>query len=793
MLCVQALLLLAAAALPRGAAAAAAAVAITWMSEPTFPGETLLLHGAGFSSACALTLTPSPPTAAPVTLAALPGQASDASLKFALPLTLPPGALALALACPAAANYSHPALLNAASAWWFQGDVGSAATAGGWLRVLGPTLALQAPASQEAALLRGIRAARDALSAPSAAADAAWEEGSPMAAAAAQLLALRAQLASVRAAPSHLRATLRLTPLGGGGGGGAPLYLPAQADSLAPHSAAFALPPSLPLGEYAVAVANGAGADTDGGGGGGAGAGAFVPVAFFESAARPAVASIQVLAPRAWPPGVFLVDTPADPCSPLPCPTSDASLARALAQAQAAGGGTVLFPRGAYFLTAPVALPPNTVLAGTSREEVAVWFAEWSVASAPQDALFALNDTLARASAAPPAMGAAGAGSGLASWGLANFTLYLTAFHNEVIVTSNATDGFVLQGMRVRDNPFAFVWGTGPAMGSRGRVANFTTAQVGQLVDIHSVNNVITGNDLFGVNQILNSFASNGCCGRNSWPSWRRGHSYSRITDNVIYNGQSSHFMQLWRQILFERNVVRGSTTTAGGQSVGTGPMGGVAQHIYHADNTVHYTWGGDREVMTYDDAGGAYWGQLESVAGATLTLAGDAWPASDWCGTASPWGGAAALALSSPLTSCCYSHAHSMAPTGKWVAGRAGRCVIFLPLSTTGAANFAHCFPPPLPLPGSHYQWHWRAPVQAHHRARRECDALCHQQDVGGGPALCSAPRHHCRQRRGRSLLCADHALPRAQHLLPRHQRGQWPPPVLWPRSAEHHDAGAL
>jgi len=89
--------------------------------------------------------------------------------------------------------------------------------------------------------------------------------------------------------------------------------------------------------------------------------------------------------------------------------------------------------------------------------------------------------------------------------------------------------------------------------------------------------------------------------------------------------------MQLWRQVLFLRNVITGATETAGGQSVGTGPMGGVAQHILHADNVVRFTHGGDREVMTYDDAGGAYYGPLAAVQGATLTLAADAWPASDW------------------------------------------------------------------------------------------------------------------------------------------------------------------
>jgi hypothetical protein len=656
---------------------------IFWMSEPTFPNETLVLHGAGFDAQCDLTVSPSPASiGAPVTLRSVAGQASPSSLKFFLPPTLPLAAFSLALSCPTTGNYTHTSLLNGASAWWHQGDIGNAASQGGWVRVLGPTLALQPPASLEAALLAEIRRARDALAQPASAADAAWEDNSPLAAAAAALLALRARLAAVRAAPQHRRAFLRLRSTAGGGGGA--LYLPATADSLAPHSATFALPQSLATGEYTLAVANGAGEDTDPAAP--PGAGTFAPLSFFESVARPRVETISVLPPPAWPPGVFPVDTPSDPCSPspLPCPTSDASLQRALAQAQAAGGGTVLLPRGSYFLTQPVALPPNTVIAGAGAEEVSLWFAEWNTTSAPKAPLFSLNDTLARAAMGAPCLGSSPPGTGVASWGLANLTLYLTAFHNDVIVASNATDGFLLAGLRVRANPFAFVWGSGPAMGSRGRVANFTTAQVGQLIDLHSVNNRILGNDLFGVNIVMNSCYSDGCCGKDGWggpgQGWRRGHAYSRIADNVIYNGQASHYMQLWRQVLFERNVIRGSTTTAGGQSLGTGPMGGTAQHIYHADNHIHFTWGGDREVMTYDDAGGSYWGPLAGVDGATLTLAGDAWPASDW--EMGGWWGGQVLVLNG---------------TGQ---GQFGRVLIAGVNTTRAPSNRTWVLSEPLPVP---------------------------------------------------------------------------------------------
>jgi hypothetical protein len=87
----------------------------------------------------------------------------------------------------------------------------------------------------------------------------------------------------------------------------------------------------------------------------------------------------------------------------------------------------------------------------------------------------------------------------------------------------------------------------------------------------------------------------------------------------------------MWRQVIFEQNAILGATEAAGGQSLGTGPDGGVAQHVYHADNRLQFTWGGDREIMTYDDAGGAYYGPLASVEGTTVTLAADAWPAGAW------------------------------------------------------------------------------------------------------------------------------------------------------------------
>ena len=63
--------------------------------------------------------------------------------------------------------------------------------------------------------------------------------------------------------------------------------------------------------------------------------------------------------------------------------------------------------------------------------------------------------------------------------------------------------------------------------------------------------------------------------------------------------------MNQWQQVIYERNVATGGSVIAMGNSVGTGPDGGFDHHILHVDNVVRSVWGNDRELLTFDDAGG--------------------------------------------------------------------------------------------------------------------------------------------------------------------------------------------
>ena len=135
--------------------AALAAPQVFWASDPVKPGETVLLQGSDFSAATveAARLDDPPPhgparaadieqwTAVPIL------QASDCSLKFALPANWKPGVFACRVKDrqAALAPASAAVLLNAPDPWWIQGDEGGQATPGGWLRVCGKSLSFGRP------------------------------------------------------------------------------------------------------------------------------------------------------------------------------------------------------------------------------------------------------------------------------------------------------------------------------------------------------------------------------------------------------------------------------------------------------------------------------------------------------------------------------------------------------------------------------------------------------------------------------------------------------------------------
>ena len=93
--------------------------------------------------------------------------------------------------------------------------------------------------------------------------------------------------------------------------------------------------------------------------------------------------------------------------------------------------------------------------------------------------------------------------------------------------------------------------------------------------------------ELYGDNTVITSTSQPAYCysemGDVVGPHHCHGAAWGIIRNNRLFNGGASHFMTQWKQIVFENNVIQGISLLAGGQSIGTGPGGGRAQHIYHA------------------------------------------------------------------------------------------------------------------------------------------------------------------------------------------------------------------
>jgi hypothetical protein len=282
------------------------------------------LKGASFSTACLVNVTAMTsgrrqqvaPDAATLT---------DSFMAFTVPSAFQLDVYSVAVVC--AGEVSNVRFVNVAQPYWMQGDQGDAATSdasnGGWIRVFGLNLSLEPLARISSR--KALRTARRQLRSPEAA-----DPQSVLAAAQALIAAQAAYDEIIAGAPPT---TLVLTPAAGG----APIRLVAAPGNLTSYSAYFAVPSGVAPGFYNATISNGiplpGGADA-------------VPLVMFITYDAPRVTGITIKGAFAWPPGVFVVDRTTEPHWMPGANFSDASLATALASAQAAGGGTVFFPPG---------------------------------------------------------------------------------------------------------------------------------------------------------------------------------------------------------------------------------------------------------------------------------------------------------------------------------------------------------------------------------------------------------------------------------------------------------------
>ena len=121
--------------------------------DPVRPGEAVLLYGHGLADTLAVLVgrlpdgdPGQPPDATGVEMSAVEWLKADVLLKrnvsvqAALPRALKPGIYAVRVQIPSG-EASRRILVNRPDPWWVQGDVGTTASPGGWVRVFGKCFA----------------------------------------------------------------------------------------------------------------------------------------------------------------------------------------------------------------------------------------------------------------------------------------------------------------------------------------------------------------------------------------------------------------------------------------------------------------------------------------------------------------------------------------------------------------------------------------------------------------------------------------------------------------------------
>ena len=135
--------------------------AVFWASDPVRPGETAMVIGENLSGGSAVELARVPDGRAGKPggafawpkrgVSVAPLQPGRQSVKFAVPADLKPGLFAVRIAT---GGGSAVRVLNAPQIWWAQGDAGTTATPGGWVRAFGKNLGWKASDKLSKPLLR---------------------------------------------------------------------------------------------------------------------------------------------------------------------------------------------------------------------------------------------------------------------------------------------------------------------------------------------------------------------------------------------------------------------------------------------------------------------------------------------------------------------------------------------------------------------------------------------------------------------------------------------------------------
>lgn len=288
------------------------------------------------------------------------------------------------------------------------------------------------------------------------------------------------------------------------------------------------------------------------------------------AAAWRSAGNVTIRSAVAWPKEVFNVKD----FGPRP---GEALLA-ALKKAEAKGGGIVYLPRGRYPVKQSLIIPPRTILRGEAMNLVSLY---WPDFDEPPKELISGED-----------------------YGIESLSLYCQN-HQNVISAAPASKRFFARQVRIRANCFFMIEDVGKDFRKRHGPVSHT--KCGAALLMRGRNFDITDCDIYASNYGL----------------FIRGGQIGLVARNQIRYGGRGYRIEATDRLIFEDNLVTGANLLAIGNDIATF-WSNYCRHIYYARNHVQQMFGADREMMTLDAGGGAYYGKIAAVDGVKLTLAED-------------------------------------------------------------------------------------------------------------------------------------------------------------------------
>jgi hypothetical protein len=271
-----------------------------------------------------------------------------------------------------------------------------------------------------------------------------------------------------------------------------------------------------------------------------------------------------------------------------------AHIRAAIKAAEGNGGGVVYFPRGRYRIEGTLEIPRYVTLAGEKRELVNLF---WPDTDNPYILV-----------------------QGSDHFSLQELTLY-AGNHKAVIAGDihKPTAGHViLQRLRVRANSYQGHL-TPEQVFTRHKQAQRLSSGGPDTIRLGGPGITVTDCDLYGSGRSMFLFKARG----------------AYVGNNILYNGRWGWYsFSGCDGLIFENNQVIGADLMSTGGGINCLGYCPYSKNIFFASNHFARLFGWDREAMTTDAGGAAYFGHIAASRNTQLTLAGQAqWKKRDWKG----------------------------------------------------------------------------------------------------------------------------------------------------------------